>query len=91
MADRPSPNTALDAAVKSVVEAKFDPLAVANEVRELRNATQASYALIFNLVKRAGGGPLRIDRGDMLIPANERLLMKQDAEGNVNLAIEKDG
>lgn len=79
----------IDRAIASVAHAQQDPLAAASRIAELENATKASYTLIFNLVKRLGGGPLRVDRVDMLIPADEVLLLKQDQQGNVNLAIEK--
>lgn len=76
-------------AVASVVEVQHDPLEATRRVKEMERATQASYTLIFNLVKRLGGGPLTIPRGDMLIPADEHLLLNQDAQGNVHVAIER--
>lgn len=57
-----------------------DP-AVAAELEQLRALRTATYALIHVLVRRLGGGPLEIPRGDWrALPPGERLKVQLDPD-----------
>ena len=73
---------ALERATQSTRAAGGDP-AVAAELDQLRRLRQGTYALMFNLVERLGGGPIDIARGDWrALPPGRRLKVQVDPDTN---------